>query len=70
MNRSHIYEETRTLTLGELCEALMEGNIKAQVQDGTYRVSRRELMRFVQSPAPKRESLVLRRILEPVSVAN
>ena len=70
MKRSHIYEETRTLTLGELCEALMDGSIKAQVQDGTYTIRRRDLVQFAKSPAPKREPVVLRLNFEPVSLAN
>ena len=70
MKRSHIYEATRTLTLGEVCEALMDGSIKAKVEYGTYTIRRRDLMRFATSPSPKREPVALRRTLEPVSVAN
>lgn len=70
MKRSHIYEQTRTLTLGELCEALMDGTIKAQVEDGTYKIQRRDLVRFAKSPYTKREPLALMRTLEPVSMSN
>ncbi len=70
MKRSHVYEETRTLTLGELCEALMDGSIKARVEDGTYTILRRDLVRFAKSPSPKQGPVALMRTLEPVSVAN
>lgn len=70
MKRSHIYEEPRTLTLGELCEALMDGSIQAQVQDGAYTVRRRDLVRFAKSPAPRRELTLLRPTLEVVLLAN
>jgi len=38
--------QPRTFTLAELCEALANGTIPAQVEDEMYVVTNRDLMRF------------------------
>ncbi len=59
MKRNYLYEEPRVLTMGELCEALMDGNLQAQVLDGSYAVRRSDLTRFAKSSAPTRGNLRL-----------
>ena len=71
MKRDYLYEEPRILTIGELCEALMDGNLKAQVHDGSYAIRRSDLNRFAKSPAPTRGNLRLLPVNELVAnVAN
>ena len=59
MKREYLYEEPRVLTIGELCEALVDGNLKAQILDGSYAIRRSDLTRFAKSPAPTRGNLRL-----------
>lgn len=59
MKPNYLYEEPRVLTVGELCEALMDGNLKAQMLDGSYAIRKSDLMRFAKSPAPTRGNLRL-----------
>ncbi len=56
---NYLYEEPRTVTVGELCEALMDGNLQAQLHDGAYTIRKNDLMRFVSTPAPRRGNLRL-----------
>jgi len=71
MKRNYLYEEPRVLTMGELCEALMDGNLQAQVLDGSYAIRRSDLTRFAKSPTPTRGNLRLLPVNEFVaSVAN
>ncbi|HUP27292.1 MAG TPA: hypothetical protein VM409_02580 [Chloroflexia bacterium] len=69
MKRSYIYEEPRVLTVGELCEALIDGNLQAQLQDGAYAIRKSDLVRFAKSPAPRRGNLRLLPVND-LSVAN
>ena len=59
MKSNYLYEEPRILTIGELCEALMDGNLKAQVLDGSYAIRKSDLNRFAKSAAPTRGNLRL-----------
>ena len=59
MKRNYLYEEPRVLTMGELCEALMDGNLQAQVLDGSYTIRKSDLTRFAKSPSPTRGNLRL-----------
>lgn len=72
MKPNYLYEEPRVLTIGELCEALMDGNLKAQMLDGSYAIRKSDLMRFAKSPAPTRGNLRLLPMsdLNITSVAN
>jgi hypothetical protein len=59
MKYTFAYEEPRTITLAELCEALASGNLAAQVEDDMYIIRNRDLMRLTRSqslqmPVPAR----------------
>ena len=48
MKRIYATEEPRTVTLAELCEALADGTLPSQQQEGFYIVNKRDLNRFAQ----------------------
>jgi hypothetical protein len=51
MKHSHESSEPRTLTLGELCEALSDGQVAATREDEFYVLSKGDLTRMLR-PAP------------------
>lgn len=51
MNNTFSYEKREDRSVGELCEALADGNLPAVVEDGFYTVRERDLIRFAYADA-------------------
>ena len=57
-----LFDEPRTTTLAELCEALADGALRARVEDGDYLMTRQEVARFAQY-APESSQVSLTPVL-------
>jgi hypothetical protein len=69
MNNTLTYEEPRTITIAELCEALANGSLAAQVEEDMYVIRNRDLVRLtrpmsLQLPIPSKAA---RRIFQKAS---
>jgi hypothetical protein len=51
MNNRYNYEKGKDKSVGDLCEALADGDLPAVVEDGFYIVRERDLMRFAYADA-------------------
>ncbi len=65
MKSSIFMDEPRTLTLGELCEALVDRKLSAQVDREAYSFSKADLMLFFRT-RDNREP----RMIQPVPVEH
>jgi hypothetical protein len=54
--KRRIQMQSRPLTLAEVCEAITNGRVPSEIEDGYYKVSRRAL-RGLQRPADTRITL-------------
>jgi len=49
MRENTIYDEPRTISLAELCEAIESGNLPSQVEDDMYVIRNGDLLRLTHS---------------------
>jgi hypothetical protein len=49
MKQNTVYDEPRTITLAELCEAIGSGSVPARIEDDMYVIRNSDLMRLTHS---------------------
>ena len=49
METGTIFDRSRTITLGEVCEALTAGSLPSRLEGENYAITRRDLARLVDS---------------------
>ena len=63
-------EENRTFTVAQLCEALASGRIPAQMEDGMYVISSRDLRQLARAASTPEVSLANKLALSYISKAS
>ncbi len=63
-------EENSTITVAQLCEALANGRIPAQMEDGMYVINNRDLRQFAHAVAAPEASIANKLALNYIRKAS